>query len=65
MTRAVAFSLHTYSDPLSALIPDQAAVKALLALLKGYPPARLQYSEMDTIQSAVIAWLETVSAALA
>jgi len=61
-TRAVAFSIHTYSDPLVCLGADRAAVDALLALLKGYSPARLQYNEMDTIHAAVIAWLESLTA---
>ena len=61
-TRAVAFSLHTYSDPLSTLVTDPDAVDALLALLRSYSPARLQYTEMDAVHAAVIAWLETLSA---
>jgi dimethylamine monooxygenase subunit A len=59
-TRAVAFSIHTYSDPLSSLITDLAAAEALLALLRSYSPERLRYSEMDTVHAAVIAWLETL-----
>jgi dimethylamine monooxygenase subunit A len=59
-TRAVAFSIHTYSDPLCSLISDPAALHALLALLRGYSPARLQYTEMDAVHSAVIAWLESL-----
>jgi dimethylamine monooxygenase subunit A len=60
-TRAVAFSLHTYSDPLSSLIDDPAALHALLALLRDYSAARLQYSEMDAVHAAVIAWIEMLS----
>lgn len=56
---AVAFSIHTYSDPLSSLLGDRAALQALLLLLKDYSATRLQYSEMDGVQAAVIAWLET------
>jgi dimethylamine monooxygenase subunit A len=59
-TGAVAFSIHTYSDPLSSLIDDPAALHALLALLRGYSAARLQYTEMDAVHPAVIAWLETL-----
>jgi dimethylamine monooxygenase subunit A len=62
VTRAVAFSIHTYSDPLSSLVPDPASTQALLELLEGYPLSRLQYSEMDTIHAAVIAWLSTLPA---
>jgi dimethylamine monooxygenase subunit A len=60
-TRAVAFSIHTYSDPLSSLLNDPAALHALLGLLRGYSAARLQYTEMDAVHAAVIAWLETQS----
>lgn len=56
---AVAFSIHTYSDPLSSLLGDSAALQALLLLLRDYSARRLQYSEMDGVQAAVIAWLET------
>jgi hypothetical protein len=59
-TRAVAFSIHTYSDPLSSLIDDPAALQAVLALLRDYSAERLQYTEMDAVHAAVIAWLETL-----
>src|ERR1700678_445159 len=57
-TRAVAFSIHTYTDPLSSLIDEPAALHAVLALLRGYSAARLQYTEMDAVHAAVITWLE-------
>jgi dimethylamine monooxygenase subunit A len=60
VTRAVAFSIHTYSDPLSSLIADPVAAGALLALLRGYSSTRLKYSEMDAVRAAVIEWLETL-----
>jgi len=60
-TRAVVFSFHTYSDPLSSIATDDAAVNALIRLLKAYSPARLQYLEMDTIRDAVVAWLESLT----
>jgi dimethylamine monooxygenase subunit A len=59
-TRAVAFTIHTYSDPLSSLIGDSVALRAVLALLKDYSPARLRYTEMDAVHAAVITWLEAV-----
>ena len=59
-TGAVAFSIHTYTDPLSTLVQDDADIEALIKLLKTYSPARLQYSEMDVIRDAVIAWLESL-----
>jgi hypothetical protein len=58
-TRAVAFSIHTYSDPLSSLTEDPAALQAVLSLLKNYPGARLQYTEMEAVYAAVMAWIET------
>jgi hypothetical protein len=62
-TGAVAFSIHTYSDPLSALTKDDADISTLINLLKAYSPARLQYSEMGVIRDAVVAWLEALSVA--
>jgi hypothetical protein len=59
-TRAVAFSIHTYSDPLSSLINDPTALHAVLALLRDYSAARLKYTEMDAVHAAVIEWLETL-----
>lgn len=57
-SRAVAFSLHTYSDPLSSIQHDSESLRAMLALLRAYSPERLHYSEMDIIREPVIAWLE-------
>jgi len=62
LTRAIAFSIHTYSDSLGSLSRDTASINALLALLKDYPPERLRYSEMESIQGAVITWLESRAA---
>lgn len=59
-TRAVAFSIHTYSDPLSSLSEDPVALRALLSLLKNYSAARLQYTEMAAVHAAVILWIETL-----
>lgn len=56
---AVAFSLHTYSDPLSSIEADEESLRAMLALLRAYSPERLKYSEMDIILEPVIAWLES------
>ena len=57
-SRAVAFSLHTYSDPLSSIEADTESLHAMLALLRAYSPERLKYSEMDIILEPVLAWLE-------
>jgi hypothetical protein len=58
---AVAFSLHTYSDPLSSIKADAESLRAMLALLRAYSPERLKYSEMDIIVEPVITWLEMAS----
>ena len=60
-SRAVAFSLHTYSDPLASIQDDADSVRAMLALLRSYAPERLKYSEMDIIREPLMAWLETNS----
>ena len=60
-SRAVAFSLHTYSDPLSAVKGDVESVRAMLALMRTYSDARLQYSEMDIVRDSVIQWLESAA----
>lgn len=60
-SRAVAFSLHTYSDPLSSIRSDRKSVRALLALLRGYSDERLKYSEMDIIREPLIVWLESIA----
>jgi hypothetical protein len=59
-TRAVAFSIHTYSDPLASLASDPTSLAALFRLLKSYPPERLQYNEMHGIHGAVLAWLKSL-----
>jgi hypothetical protein len=60
-SRAVAFSLHTYSDPLSSLRADVESVRAMLALLRAYSEERWKYSEMDIVREPVIAWLESAA----
>jgi hypothetical protein len=62
-TRAVAFSIHTYSDSLASLANDPAAQGALLALLESYSDERLKYLEMDALRFAAMAWLESQTAA--
>jgi dimethylamine monooxygenase subunit A len=58
---AVAFSLHTFSDPLSSIQSDLQSVRAVLALLRGYSVERLKYSEMDIIREPLIAWFESIA----
>jgi hypothetical protein len=58
-SRAVAFTLHTYSDPLASLKGDAESLRAILGLMRTYSDARLEYSEMNYIRDSVIAWLES------
>jgi len=62
-SRAVAFSLHTYSDPLSVLGGDPPAALAMLRLLEGYAEARWHYSEMDIVRAPLLDYLRRVAAA--
>jgi dimethylamine monooxygenase subunit A len=61
--RAVAFSLHTYSDPLSVLGGDPPAALAMLRLLEGYSESRWHYSEMDIVREPLLDYLRRVAAA--
>jgi hypothetical protein len=60
-SNAVAFSLHTYSDPLSSIRSDPESVRAMLALLRNYTEERWQYSEMDIVREPLLLWLETAA----
>lgn len=60
-SNAVAFSLHTYSDPLSSVQSDAESIRAILALLKNYSEERWKYSEMDIVREPLMAWLETAA----
>jgi len=62
-TRAVAFSLHTYSDPLSCVAGDADSARAMLRLLEAYSPERWHYSEMDIVREPLLAYLRSVAAA--
>ena len=57
-SNAVAFSLHTYSDPLSSLASDVESVRAISALLNGYSEERWKYSEMNIVRDPLMIWLE-------
>ncbi len=56
-TQAVAFSLHTYSDPLSSLEDDRESLVAMLGLLRAYSEERWHYSEMDILREPILKWL--------
>jgi hypothetical protein len=60
-SHAVAFSLHTYSDPLLSIQSDLQAVRAMLALLHAYSEDRWKYSEMDILREPIINWLESAA----
>jgi len=57
-TDAVAFSLHTYSDPLQSLSDDRDSLTAIATLLNGYDEDRLRYSAMTDLRAPVLAWIE-------
>jgi len=57
-TGAVAFGLHTYSDPLGSIAGDREACAAMLGLLRQYDESRWQYSEMDIVREPLLACLE-------
>ena len=60
-TNAVAFSLHTYSDPLSSMQSDVESVRAIWALLNNYSEERWKYSEMDIVREPLMTWLEAAA----
>jgi dimethylamine monooxygenase subunit A len=60
-SKAVAFSLHTFSHPLASIKADSSSVRAMLALVRAYTPERLRYSEMDVVREPIIAWLESAA----
>jgi hypothetical protein len=61
-SNAVAFSLHTYSDPLSCLQSDVESARAILALLNNYSEERWKYSEMDIVREPLMIWLAEAAA---
>jgi heme-dependent oxidative N-demethylase alpha subunit-like protein len=60
-SNAVAFSLHTYSDPLSSVQSEVASVRAILTLLQAYSEERWKYSEMDIVREPLMNWLEAAA----
>jgi hypothetical protein len=57
-SNAVAFSLHTYSDPLSSVESDVESVRAISALLNNYSEERWRYSEMNIVRDPLMIWLD-------
>jgi hypothetical protein len=64
-TNATAFSLHTYSDPLSSIRSDPESLMAILVLLRSYSEERWKYSEMDIVREPLMLWLEAAASTLA
>jgi len=60
-SNAVAFSLHTYSDPLSSIQSDLESLRAIWALLSDYTEERWKYSEMDIVREPLMRWLEAAA----
>jgi hypothetical protein len=60
-SNAVAFSLHTYSDPLSSIQSDLESLRAIRALLSDYTEERWKYSEMDIVREPLMRWLEAAT----
>ena len=63
-SNATAFSLHTYSDPLSSIRSDLESLRAILALLRSYTEERWRYSEMDIVREPLMLWLEAATSTL-
>jgi dimethylamine monooxygenase subunit A len=60
-SNAVAFSLHTYSDPLSSMQSDAESVRAIWTLLNNYSEERWKYSEMDIVREPLMIWLKAAA----
>jgi hypothetical protein len=60
-SNTVAFSLHTYSDPLSSIQSDLESLRAIRALLSDYTEERWKYSEMDIVREPLMRWLEAAT----
>ena len=60
-SNTVAFSLHTYSDPLSSIQSDLESLRAIWALLSDYTEERWKYSEMDIVREPLMRWLEAAA----
>jgi hypothetical protein len=65
VSNAVAFSLHTFSNPLATIKSDLGSVRAMLALLQRYSEERWRYAEMDIVREPLMRWLESVASAAA
>ncbi|MCX7351105.1 MAG: DUF3445 domain-containing protein [Alphaproteobacteria bacterium] len=57
-TGALAFGIHTYSDPLSVISGERDSLMALHRLLGSYSEERLAYGGMLATRGAILKWLE-------
>jgi hypothetical protein len=57
-TGALAFGIHTSSDPLSAIAGERDSLMALQRLLLGYSEDRLAYGGMLATRPAILRWIE-------
>jgi dimethylamine monooxygenase subunit A len=57
-TGALAFGIHTYSDPLSSLAGDRDSLVAIHRLIGEYSEDRLRYSGLLTIRAPLLQWIE-------
>jgi hypothetical protein len=57
-TGALAFGIHTYSDPLSSISEDRESLASLKRLLASYSDDRLDYGGMLVNRAAILNWIE-------
>lgn len=57
-TGALAFGIHTYSDPLASLAGERDSLAAIHRLLGDYSEARLAYGGMLATRDAIRRWIE-------
>ncbi len=57
-TGALAFGIHTYSDPLSSLADDTESLAAMYRLIGEYSEDRLRYSGLLAIRAPLLTWIE-------
>lgn len=55
---ALAFSIYTYSDPLSSIAGDRESLAAMHRLIGSYSEDRMNYAAMAPIREPVLKWLE-------
>jgi hypothetical protein len=56
---ALAFSIYTYSDPLSSIAGDHESLAAMHRLIGSYSEDRMNYAAMASIRAPVLKWLES------